>query len=58
MKFQESTRTPTPNMGVHLGVWVFILTLSHSWAPLLACTFVNPCLGREPKAKVAIVWVD
>jgi hypothetical protein len=44
LKFRESTGTPTPKMGVHLGVWVFILTLptllssslgSHSYEPLL-----------------------
>ncbi len=40
MKIRESTGTPTPNMGVHLGVWVFILTFSHtpgslSWLDLL-----------------------
>jgi hypothetical protein len=55
LKFSESTETSTPNMGVHLGVWVFILALSHSWAPLLARTLVNPCLNHEPKARVAIV---
>jgi hypothetical protein len=33
LKIWESTRTPTPKMGAHLGVWMFILTLSHtpSW---------------------------
>jgi hypothetical protein len=30
LKFQESTRTPIPKVGVHLGVWVFIFTLSHT----------------------------
>jgi hypothetical protein len=40
LKIWESTGTPTPNMGVHLGVWMFILTLSHtpgslSWPDLL-----------------------
>jgi len=40
LKIWEFIETPTPKMGVHLGVWVFILTLSHthglpSWpAPL------------------------
>jgi len=29
LKVWESTGTPTPKMGAHLGVWVFILTLSH-----------------------------
>jgi hypothetical protein len=40
LKFWESTGTPTPKMGVHLGVWMFILTLSHTpgllfWPALL-----------------------
>jgi hypothetical protein len=26
-----------------------------SWASLLACTFASPCLGHEPKARVAII---
>jgi hypothetical protein len=30
LKVQESTRTPTPKMRVHLGVWVFMLTLFHT----------------------------
>jgi hypothetical protein len=28
-----------------------------SWASLLACTLASPCPGREPKVKVAIVFV-
>ncbi len=46
LKIRESTRTPTPKMGTHLGMWVFILTLSHipglpSWlAPLQALALV------------------
>jgi hypothetical protein len=40
LKFRESTKTPIPKMGVHLGGWVFILTLSHTprllfWPTLL-----------------------
>ncbi len=31
LKVWESNGTPTLNMGVHLGVWVFILTLSQIW---------------------------
>jgi hypothetical protein len=27
-----------------------------SWASLLAFTLANPCFGREPKARVAILW--
>ncbi len=30
LKIEESIGTPTPKMGAHLGVWVFILTLSHT----------------------------
>ncbi len=30
LKFWEFIGTPTPKMGVHLGVWVFILTLFHT----------------------------
>jgi len=30
LKVRESTGTLTPKMGVHLGVWVFMLTLSHT----------------------------
>jgi len=49
--------------GSSLGsVKVHSLTLSYilgrmrcdSWASLLARTFVTPCLGHEPKARVAI----
>jgi hypothetical protein len=61
LKIRESIGTLTPKVGVHLGVWSsFPHTLPHSqenemWLPgfLLACTFASPCLGREPKAKVA-----
>jgi hypothetical protein len=56
LKFWKSTGTPTPNMGVHFGsVGVYSHTLPHSRASLLAHTFANPCLGREPKARVATV---
>jgi hypothetical protein len=85
LKFRESTRTPSPKVGVALGVWVFTpshsFTLSYtprsmwcdssasSWpAPsqclcldsqpsfLLARNLATPCLGHEPKARVATVW--
>jgi hypothetical protein len=26
-----------------------------SWASFLACTFASPCLGHEPKARVATI---
>jgi hypothetical protein len=50
LKVRESTGTPIPQMGTHLGVWVFILTLSHISLGLHPC---NPfCLGFEPKARI------
>jgi hypothetical protein len=64
LKIQESIGTPTPTVGVHLGVCRFNYpTLPYSqppgsmkcdsWASLLACAFASPYLGREPKARVA-----
>ncbi len=51
LKVWEFVKTPTPEMGAHLGVWVFILTLSHTSLSPRPC---NPfCFGHEPKAKVA-----
>ncbi len=44
LKIRESTRTPTPKMGVHLGVWGFIP--SHSFALLRAWNMIlAPSLG-------------
>jgi hypothetical protein len=68
LKICESIGTPTPKVEVHLGVWGFdphTLPYSHifdsmkcdSWASLLAHTFASPCLGREPKTRVAIIQV-
>jgi hypothetical protein len=65
LKIWECIRTPTPKVGVHLGVWRFNShTLPYSQSPgsmkcdsqafLLACTFASPCLGHEPKARVTI----
>jgi len=62
LKFWESTGTPSPKVGVALGVWGF--TPSHFLALLgvgdvtfdllLGSHPYNPfCLGREPKARVA-----
>jgi hypothetical protein len=52
LKIRESTETPTPNMRVHLGVWLFILTLSQtlrslSWPNLLQtlALVTSPRLG-------------
>jgi len=61
LKIQESIGTPTPQVGVTLGVWGFILSHSPalpgvrcvSWASLLSSTLVSPCFGHEPKVKVA-----
>jgi len=61
LKIWESIRIPTPKMGTHLGMKVHSLTFSYtpknmrcdSQALLLAYTFASPCLGCEPKAKVA-----
>jgi hypothetical protein len=47
LKVWESTGTWTPKRRVHLGVWVFLLTL------FLAHALETFCFGREPKAKVA-----
>jgi hypothetical protein len=65
LKIWESIGTPTPNMGVHLRVWRFIpshsLALLGAWnvtleLPSWLATLQPPCLGREPKARVACVW--
>jgi hypothetical protein len=61
LNIQESIRTPTPQVGVALGVWGFILSHSPalpgvrcaSWASLLSCTLASPCFGHKPKVKVA-----
>jgi hypothetical protein len=64
LKIWESIGSPTPKVGVHFGsVEVHSLTLSHtpgsmkcdSWASLLDQKFANPCLGREPKARVVTI---
>jgi hypothetical protein len=60
LKIQEYTGTPTPQVGVALGVWGFILSHSPtlprvrcvSRASLLFRVLASPCLGREPKVKV------
>jgi hypothetical protein len=65
LKIWESTRTLPPKVGAPLGVWGFIPSHSlHSqehemWLLgfLLACPFAIPCLGHEPKVKVATISV-
>jgi hypothetical protein len=57
LNIQESTKTLTPKVGVPLGVWGPIPSLSctlgsmrhGSWASLLACNLGTPCFGRKPK---------
>jgi hypothetical protein len=67
MKFWESTGTPSPKVGVALGVWG--LTPSHS-PTLPGVSDVTPelplgphpcnpfCFGREPKARVATLNME
>ncbi len=57
LKIWKSIGTPTPKMGAHLGVWVFIFTLSYtlrlpySHAPLQALALVaSPRLGLRHNA--------
>jgi hypothetical protein len=69
LKIWESIVTPTPKKGVHLGVWRFNShTFEYSQPPrsmkcdslasLLARTFVSPCLGHEPKARVPTLSIQ
>jgi hypothetical protein len=54
LNIRESTRTPTPNMGVHLGMWGFIL--SHSFAfPGHENTILRLGLGSHPCKPFALV---
>jgi hypothetical protein len=63
-KFKSPFGTPTPKMGVHLGVWGFILSFfctprsirCDSWDSLLVRILASPCLGR--KSKVRVVTTD
>jgi hypothetical protein len=60
LKIQESIETPTPKMGVHLGVEGSLLhtlcTLGSMkydpWVSFLARNLASFCLGLEPKARV------
>jgi hypothetical protein len=59
LKIRESIWTLTPKVGAHLGMWWFIPSLSYI-PRSMRCDFwasfplgVHPCLGREPKARVA-----
>jgi len=54
LNIQESMGTPTPNMGVHLGVWGFIP--SHSFAlPGHENTTIGLSLGSHPCKPFALV---
>jgi hypothetical protein len=54
LNIQKSIGTPTPKMGVHLGVWGFIPSRSFALPDsLLAHNLTSPYFGREPKARVA-----
>ncbi len=60
LKIRKSIGTPTPKMGVHLGMrgslTVFCTPRSmryDSQASFLARNLTSPCFGREPKARVA-----
>jgi len=66
LNIRESTRTPIPKMGIHLGVWGFFPhILLHSQGHENATPGLrlgsHPCkifcLGRKPKAKVATLAV-
>jgi hypothetical protein len=62
LKIRKSIGTPTPKMGIHLGVWRLIPSYSFAllgawdvtpWASLLARNLTSPYFGRKPKARVA-----
>jgi len=61
LKVWKSIRTPTPKMGVHLGMWGFIpshfLAFLGAWnvTPKLhswPTSFASPCLGHKPKFSI------
>jgi hypothetical protein len=71
LKIWESMGIPTPKVGVHLGVWGFILSHSptlpwtwnvtlwlHSWpTPLQTLAFVTTlALGLQPRQGLTKVW--
>jgi hypothetical protein len=58
LKIWESTGTPNSQSEAPLGVWGFISSHFLSLLGfLLAYNLTSPCLGREPKVKVATVYV-
>jgi hypothetical protein len=66
LKIWESIGSPTPKVGIHLGVWGFIPSFSHtprnmkcdSRTSHLVRTFVSLCLGCEPKTRVVTYTVS
>jgi len=56
LKIWESMGTLTPKVRVHLGVWRFIPESMRcdSRASFSTCNLASPCLGHEPKVRVAI----
>jgi hypothetical protein len=59
LKICESIETPTPKMGVHLGLWGFILLKFHTFLRVWNVIpkfqfwpFANPCFGHKPKVRV------
>jgi hypothetical protein len=61
LKIWKSTGTPTPKVGAHLGVRFHSLAFTCTPESMkcdcrtsfLTRTFASPCLGHEPKARVA-----
>ncbi len=65
MKIWKSIGILTPKVGVNLGMWRFIPSLSYTpenmrcdtRASFLAHTLTSPCLGHKPKARVVTLFV-
>jgi hypothetical protein len=54
LKIQESIETPTPEMGVHLGVWGFIPSLSYTllwWSPKIPMKVGPSIVGLPPHVR-------
>jgi len=59
LKIKESTETPTAKMEAPLRVWRFIPSHFPSLPGfLLSRNLASPCLGREPKTRVATLLVN
>jgi hypothetical protein len=65
LKIRKSIRTPTPKMKALRNVRVHSLTLSHTPKSMkcdsrpshLARTFVSPCFGHKPKARITTSYI-